>query len=80
MFDSVGSELVGVCGSKNLVASDLGGYDLHDDVAVGETDDKTVFWCIVFVLGLGDKTLACVVISLSNTTALVLSLVSTGYC
>jgi len=50
---------------------------LDDDIAVGKTDDETILGRIVLVLGLGDETLACIVIGLSNTTALVLSLVST---
>jgi len=78
VLDTVGFEFVGVCSCENLVASDLGGYDLHDDIAVGETDNEAVLWCIVLVLGLGDETLSCIVIGLSNTTALVLSLIATG--
>jgi len=50
---------------------------LHDDVAVGEADDEAVLGRIVLVLGLGDETLAGIVIGLSCTTALVLSLIST---
>jgi len=49
---------------------------LHDDITVGEADDETVLGRIVFVLGLGDKALASIVIGLSNTTALVLGLVA----
>jgi hypothetical protein len=51
---------------------------LHHNIAIGEAHDKTVFGGIVLVLGLGDKTLASVVIGLSNTTALVLCLVATA--
>jgi hypothetical protein len=80
VFDTVGLELVGVCSSEDLVAGDLGGYDLDDDIAVGEADDETILGRIVLVLGLGDETLASVVIGLSNTTALVLGLVATGDC
>jgi hypothetical protein len=80
VLDAIGLELVGVCGTEDLVASDLGGYNLHDDVAVGEADDETVLGRIVLVLGLGDETLACIVIGLSNTTALVLGLVATVDC
>jgi len=77
VLDTVCLQLVGVCGDKDLVTGELRGDDLSNDVAVGETDDETVFWCIVLVLCLGDQTLACVVIGLSGTTALVLSLVTT---
>lgn len=78
VLDAVGLELVGVGSAEDLVASDLGGHDLHDDVAVGETDDEAVLGRIVLVLGLGDETLTGIVIGLSLTTALVLSLVATA--
>ena len=77
VLNAVGLELVGVGSAEDLVASDLGGDDLHDNIAVGEADDETVLGRIVLVLGLGDETLSCVVIGLSDTTALVLSLVAT---
>jgi hypothetical protein len=50
---------------------------LHNNIAVGESDNETVLWRIVLVLGLGDEALTGIVIGLSNTTALVLGLVST---
>lgn len=78
VFDAIGLKLVGVRSAEDLVASDLGGHDLHDDVAVGEADDEAVLGRIVLVLGLCDEALACVVVGLSNTTALVLGLVATG--
>lgn len=78
VLNAVSLELVGVCGAEDLVASDLGGHNLHNDVAVGESDNETVFWRIVLVLGLGDETLSCVVVGLSGTTALVLGLVATN--
>jgi len=68
---------VGVCGSEDFVTRDFGSNDLHDDVTIGESDDETVFWCIVFIFGLGDETFTGIVISLSDTTALVLGLVAT---
>jgi len=77
VLDAVGLEFVGVGSCEDFVASDLGGHDLHDDIAVGESDDETVFGRIVLVLGLGDKALSCVVIGLSGTTALVLGLITT---
>lgn len=77
VLKTVGLQLVGVGGSEDLVAGDLRGDDLHDDIAVGETNDETVLWSIVLVLGLGDKALASIVVGLSGTTALVLSLVAT---
>ena len=77
MLNAIGLELVGVGGSEDLVTSDLGGHNLHDNVAVGESDNEAVLGRIVLVLGLGDETLACVVIGLSGTTALVLGLITT---
>jgi len=63
--DTVTLELVAVSSTEDLVASDLRGHDLGDDVAVGETDNQAVLWRIVLVLGLGDETLAGVVVGLS---------------
>lgn len=81
VLNAVGLELVGVGGSENLVARNLGGDDLGDDVAVGEADDQTVLGCVVLVLGLGDQTLAGIVVGLSLTTALVLGLEAAArYC
>jgi len=78
VFDAIGLEFVGVGSAENLVARDLGGHDLHDNVAVGEADDETVLGRIVLVLGLGDEALASIVIGLSDTTAFVLGLVAAG--
>ncbi len=77
MLKTVGLQLVGVGRGEDLVAGDLGGDDLHDDVTVGEADNETVLWRIVLVLGLGDEALASIVVGLSGTTTLVLSLVAT---
>lgn len=78
VLKTVSLQLVGVGRGEDLVAGDLRGDDLHDDIAVGETDDEAVLWSIVLVLGLGDEALASIVVGLSGTTALVLSLIATG--
>jgi hypothetical protein len=65
-----------VSGAEDLVAVDLGGDDLGDDVAVGEADNQTVLGGVVLVLGLGDEALAGVVVGLTRTTTLVLDLVT----
>ena len=80
MLNAICFEFVGIGSAQDLVARDLGAYDLHDDVAVGESDDKAVLGGIVAVLGLSDETLASKVIGLSNTAALVLGLVATATC
>lgn len=51
--------------------------NVHDDVPVGETDDKTVLGSIVLVLGLGDQALTGIVIGLALLSALVLGLEAT---
>ena len=76
MLDSVALEFVTVGCAKDLVAGDFGGNDLADDIFVGEADDEAVLGSIVFVLGLGDKTLAGVVVRLACTTTLVLGLIA----
>jgi hypothetical protein len=67
---------VAVGGAENLVAIDLRGDDLSDDVAVGEANDQAVLGGVVLVLGLGDEALAGVVVGLTGTTTLVLNLVT----
>ena len=76
MFDSITFEFVSVGGAKDLVACDLGGDDLADDILVCKADDEAVFRSVIFVLGLGDETLAGVVVCLSCSTTLVLGLVA----
>lgn len=74
VVDAVGAELVGVSSAEDLVASDLRGDELHDDVLVGEADNKSVLRSIVLVLGLGDEALAGVVVGLALSAALELGL------
>lgn len=74
VLDAITLELVGVSASKDLVAGDLSGDQLGDDVAVGEADDQAVLGRVVLVLGLGDQTLAGIVVGLSLATALELGL------
>lgn len=79
VLNAVGLELVGVGRDEDLVTSDLGAHDLHDDVLVGESDDESVLGRIVLVLGLGDEALSGVVVGLARLSALVLCLVATGF-
>lgn len=74
VLDAVGLQLMGVGGGEDLVAGDLRGDDLDDDVAVGEADNQSVLRGIVLVLGLGDQSLAGIVVGLSLSSALVLGL------
>jgi hypothetical protein len=76
VLDAVGRELVRVGRGEDLVASDLRGDNLHDDVAVGEADNKSVLGSAILVLGLGDKSLTGVVVGLSLPSALELGLVA----
>jgi len=76
MLDAVAFEFVTVGCAEDFVARNLGGDYLADDVFVGETNDEAVFGSVVFVLGLGDETLASIVIGFTCTTALVLGLVA----
>lgn len=78
VLDAVGLQLMGVGGSEDLVAGDLRGDDLADDVAVGEADDQSVLGRAVLVLGLGDQTLTGVVVGLAGSSALVLGLEAAG--
>lgn len=76
MLDAVAPELMGVRGYENLVAGELRGDDLADDVLVGEANDEAVLWCVVLVLGLGDELLAGEVVGLTRSATLLLHLVA----
>lgn len=81
--DVVNFEFFGCRSGKGMqkgyvLASNLRGHDLADDVTIGEADDETVFWCIVFVLRLGDETLAGIVVGFALSTTLVFGLVAAG--
>ena len=69
---------MGVGRGEDLVAGDLRGDDLHDDVAVAETNCEARLRSIALVLDLGDEALASIVVGLSGLTALVLSLIAAG--
>lgn len=78
MLDAVALEFMTVGGHEDLVAGDLGGYDLADDVAVGEADDEAIFGSVVLVLRLRDKTFAGIVVGFAGAAAFVLDLVAAG--
>lgn len=64
-LDTVLGKFVRVSGGKNKVTLELGIDNLADNVRVGEADNKTVLGGVVLVLGLDNKTLASVVVSLA---------------
>ncbi len=74
VLNAIGLQLMSVGSGKDLVTGDLRGDDLDDDVAVGEADDESVLGRVVLVLGLGDQSLAGIVVGLSLSSALVLGL------
>lgn len=85
MLNAVTLELMAVGCAEDLVSSDLRGDDLANDIFVGEANDEAVFGSIIFVLGLGDETLAGVVIGFTCTATLVFGLIAaamtlTGEC
>ena len=74
VVDAVSRELLRGRSRENEVTLQTRVDDLHDDLLVGEADDKSVLGSIVLVLGLGDQSLAGIVIGLSGPSALVLGL------
>ena len=76
MLDSIALEFVSVGGAEDLVARDLGGDDLTDNILIGEADNEAILGSVVLVLGLGDETLSGVVVGLPFSTTLVLGLVA----
>lgn len=46
MVDAVSWQLLRVGSAKDKVTLEACVDDLYDDVLVGETDDKSVFWCV----------------------------------
>lgn len=65
MLDAILWQLMRVGRSEDKVSLDLGIDDLADDVLVCEADNKSVFWRVVFVLGLRNQALASIVVGLS---------------
>jgi len=78
VLDAVALEFMTIGGHEDLVAGDLGGYDLAYDVAVGEADDEAVFGSIVLVLRLRNKSFAGIVVGFASAAAFVLDLVAAG--
>ena len=68
VLDAVLGELLRRGVGKNEVTLELGVDDLADHLAVGDADDKAVLGRGVLVLGLSDKTLTSVVVSLTLAT------------
>jgi hypothetical protein len=75
-LESVTSKLSRFSGSKNAVSIDKRVSNLANDLAVGETNDKTVLWRLVLVFVLGTKTLALAVVRLSLAAATKLDLIT----
>jgi len=65
---------MGIGSAEDFVATKLRSDNLADNVSVGESNDKTIFGRVVFVLGLSNEALASVVVSLACSSALVLGL------
>ena len=78
MLDAISFEFMTIRRTEDFVAVDGRRDDLTDDILVGEPYDKAIFWGIVFVLGLSDKTLAGVVVGLAGLTTLILGLITAG--
>ena len=76
MLYSIALKLVTVGCAEYLVASDLRGDNLADNILVGKADNEAVFGGIVFVLGLGDEALAGIVVRLACPTTLVFGLIA----
>lgn len=67
-LDAIARKLVGVGSDKDVITVDARVDDLADDVAVGETDNKTVLGRVVLVLVLSDELATLTVVSLALTT------------
>jgi hypothetical protein len=67
-LDAITRKLVGVGSDKDVITVDARVDDLADDVAVGETDNKTVLGRVVLVLVLSDELATLTVVSLTLTT------------
>lgn len=74
MLDAVPLEFMRIRGAEYLVSRDFRRHDLDDNVPVGEAHHQAVFGRIVFVLGLRDESLACVVIGFAGAAAFVFGL------
>lgn len=76
MLNAVPLEFMRIRGAEYLVPRDFRRHDLDDNVTVGEAHHQAVFGRIVFVLGLRDESLACVIIGFADAAAFVFGLES----
>ena len=78
MFDTIALELMSISGDKDLVAGDLRGNNLADDVAIGKADDETIFRGVIFILRLGDQALPGIIVGFARAATFVFDLVATN--
>lgn len=76
MVDAIPFELMSIGRAEHFVTSDFRGYDLNHNITVCEAYYEAVFGGIVFVLGLGNETLAGVVIGFTGSATLVFGLIA----
>ena len=76
MLDSVALEFMSVRSAEDLIASNLRGDDLTDDILISEANNEAILGSVVFIFCLGDETLAGVVVGLACSTTLVFGLVA----
>jgi len=74
--DTISWQLMGVSSTDDNVTLEASVGDLGNDVLVCDTDYKSVFWGVVFVLVLNTKTLAGEIVGFTFTSSSELDLVS----
>jgi len=64
-FDAISWQLTGVGVANANITLNTSICDLACHVLVGESNNKSVFWSVVFALVLENQALSCIVVSLS---------------
>ncbi|GMG20696.1 unnamed protein product [Ambrosiozyma monospora] len=76
MGNTVVWQFMGVSSSVNNITSDCRGNNLDNDILVGESNNQSVLWSVVLVLGLSNQSLSGVVVGLTFSSSSEWSLVS----
>lgn len=79
-LNAITLEFMAISNVDDTITTDVGSNDCCDNITVGETNNKTVLRCSIFVLILPDKTLTCIVIGLVLTTTAWLNLETLEIC
>ena len=76
MGNAISFQLVRIGATEYSVSIQFGCDNLTYDIAIGKTNDKSILWCIVFVLCLSDEAFASIVVGFTFSPSLIFDLIS----